>query len=76
MCHVGEELSGLNSFERVMYGDNAAAISLAYGNSSTSWRTRHLRVRSSILKEALDSNCQYPGGFWQLSQFERHRVGR
>lgn len=48
----GEELSSSNSFERVMYGDNAAAISLAYGNSSTSWRTRHLRVRSNIIKEA------------------------
>ena len=63
----GEELSNANSFEQVIYGDNAAAISLAYGNSSTSWRTRHLRVRSNILKEALDTKSSYPGGRWQLS---------
>ena len=58
--------TGENKLERVIYGDNAAAISLAYGNSNTSWRTRHLRVRSNILKEALEDNNSYPGGSWQL----------
>lgn len=48
----GEELSN-NSIERVMYGDNAAAIGLAHGTTTSSWRTRHLRIRSSLLKEAL-----------------------
>ena len=52
----GEPLTEKNTLETVIYGDNAAAISLAYGNSNTSWRPRHLRVRSNILKEALDNN--------------------
>ena len=63
----GEPLDNSNVFERVIYGDNAAAISLAYGNSATSWRTRHLRVRSNILKEALDEQGSYPGGCWKLA---------
>ena len=61
----GEELKN-NTFDRVIYGDNAAAISLAHGNSATSWRTRHLRVRSNLLREALENNSPYPGGAWKL----------
>ena len=33
----GEPLTEKNTLETVIYGDNAAAISLAYGNSNTSW---------------------------------------
>ena len=66
LCAIwGEELNS-NSFERVMYGDNAAAIGLAHGVTASSWRTRHLRIRSSILKEALQDNPDVPGGKWQL----------
>lgn len=62
----GEPLDGSNTFDRVIYGDNAAAIASAHGNSTTSWRTRHLRVRSHILREALEKNSAYPGGVWKL----------
>eukprot|EP00435_Cladocopium_sp_Y103_P058584 s1434_g20.t1 len=43
-----------------------AAIGLASGNTCASWRTRHLRIRASILKEALDADCEAPGGVWCL----------
>ena len=67
MCAMwGEKLDHANPFEKVIYGDNAAAIGLAHGNSNSSWRTRHLRVRSNILREALEENTSYPGGPWQL----------
>ena len=61
----GEELTN-NSFERVMYGDNVAAIGLAHGTTTSSWRTRHLRIRSSLLKEALDEKQAIYGGPWKL----------
>ena len=61
----GQKLES-NSFDRVIYGDNAAAISLAHGTGATSWRTRHLRVRASMLREALTEDSQYPGGLWKL----------
>ena len=67
MCAIwGEDLTSSNPFERVIYGDNVAAIGLAYGNSSSSWRTRHLRVRANILREALEDQVEFPGGKWQL----------
>ena len=56
--------SGSNAIERVMYGDNVAAIGLAHGTSSASWRMRHLRIRSSYLREALEGRA--PGGLWRL----------
>ena len=55
-----------NTFGRVIYGDNAAAIALAHGNSATSWRTRHLRVRSNLLQKTLENSSTYPGGAWKL----------
>lgn len=39
---------------RIIYGDNMAAIALARGCGQASWRTRHLRIRSQILKEAIE----------------------
>ena len=60
----GEDVTN-NSFERVMYGDNAAAVGLAHGTTS-SWRTRHLRIRLNILKEALDEKQTIYGGPWTL----------
>ena len=65
----GEQLTA-NSFERVIYGDNAAAIGLAHGNSSNSWRTRHLRVRSNILREAIEGQPSFPGGSWKLNHLK------
>ena len=55
---------GSNAIERVLYGDNVAAIGLAHGTSNASWRTRHLRIRSSYLREALEGRA--PGGMWRL----------
>ena len=48
----------------VIYGDNMAAISMAHGTGNATWRTRHLRVRSSFLKEALDGVAS--DGAWKL----------
>eukprot|EP00435_Cladocopium_sp_Y103_P068514 s1206_g31.t1 len=53
-----------HSVEKILYGDNAAAISMAHGTGTSSWRTRHLRVRASFLKEALDGVT--PDGLWKL----------
>lgn len=66
----GERLEATNPFERVIYGDNAAAIGLAHGNSNSSWRSRHLRVRAHLLREALSDQDSYPGGRWQLSHLK------
>lgn len=71
----GEPLVSENTFERIIYGDNAAAIGLAHGNSSTSWRTRHLRVRSNILREALEGHSTYPGGPWKLYHLRGTELG-
>eukprot|EP00438_Fugacium_kawagutii_P036614 Skav217824 [mRNA] locus=scaffold889:271892:280114:- [translate_table: standard] len=53
-------------FTNVLYCDNQAAISLAYGNGNASWRTRHLRIRSTVLREALQDDYQGPGHKWTL----------
>ena len=66
----GGRILNANTFERVMYGDNAAAIGLAHGVTAASWRTRHLRIRSSILKEALHESSDVPGGRWQLTHLK------
>ena len=52
------------SIEKIIYGDNSAAISMAHGTGTSSWRTRHLRVRASFLKEALDGITS--DGLWKL----------
>ena len=39
-----------NSFETVVYGDNSSALSILM-NPDGGWRTRHLRLRSSRLRE-------------------------
>lgn len=39
-----------------LWGDNAAALSLATGEGQGSWRTRHLRIRAAILRSALNQN--------------------
>ena len=64
LCAMLGEPSGTSSIERVIYGDNLAAIGLASGTGGTSWRTRHLRIRASYVKEALEG--QAPGGVWRL----------
>ena len=56
--------SGSSAIECVLYGDNVAAIGLAHGTSSSSWRTRHLKIRAAYLKEALEGRA--PGGLWRL----------
>ena len=60
---LGEPV-GTASIERVIYGGNLAAIGIASGTGGTSWRTRHLRIRASYVKEALDGTA--PGGVWRL----------
>ena len=67
LCAVfGVPLDKNNPFSRTIYGDNMAAIGLASGNTCASWRTRHLRIRAAILKEAMDEMCEVPGGVWRL----------
>ena len=62
---LGESLQN-NTLERVMYGDNAAAIGFAHGATTSSWRTRHLRIRANVLREAVDETSNTPGGKWKL----------
>ena len=66
LCTMWGEPLAANPFQRVLYGDNAAAIGLAHGTANSSWRTRHLRIRASVLREALEPASQYPGGQWAL----------
>ena len=54
--------SGSSAIERVLYGDNVAAIVLAHGTSSSSWRTRHLKIWAAYLREALEGRA--PGGLY------------
>jgi hypothetical protein len=66
LCVIwGEDIKS-NTFDRVIYGDNAAAIGLAHGVTTSSWRTRHLRIRASVLKKALSDSEVNPGGRWKL----------
>ena len=46
-----------NSFEKVVYGDNSSALSILM-NPDGGWRTRHLRLRSSCLRELLRDDPQ------------------
>lgn len=66
LCAMWGEPLDNNPFTCVIYGDNMAAIGLAHGNTCSSWRTRHLRIRASILKEAMEESCSVPGGVWRL----------
>ena len=52
------EISG-HTPEAVTYGDNMAAISIIQ-NPDGPWRTRHLRLRASVLKERLQE------GSWRI----------
>ena len=61
---IGRASEALRS--RVIYGDNLAAIGLANGTACSSWRTRHLRIRAAILKEAIEESEDSPGGQWRL----------
>lgn len=55
-----------SSMEKVLYGDNAAAIGASHGTTASSWRTRHLRIRAAVLREAIDPACAMPEGPWKL----------
>ena len=66
LCAIYGQTVEKNDFERIIYGDNLAAIGLAHGNTAASWRTRHLRIRINVMKEALDGDENFPGGIWQL----------
>ena len=57
-----KELTGVTAVMKVIYGDNIAASGLANGTTSSSWRTRHLRIRASLLKQALDYETDAAGG--------------
>jgi len=56
----GAELLGAGDLRR-QYGCD---ISMAHGTGDSTWRTSHLRARSSFLKEALDGVA--PDGVWKL----------
>ena len=64
LCAMLGEPVGTTNIERVIYGDNLAATGIASGTGGTSWRTRHLRIRASYVREALDGTA--PGGMWRL----------
>ena len=54
-CHAGYMMgvpSGSSAIERVLYGDNVAAIGLAQ-----SWRTCHLKIWAAYLREALEGRA-------------------
>ena len=57
---------GNDGFEKVIYGDNTSALSILM-NPDGGWRTRHLRLRSSCLRELLKED---PEG-WKA----RHQKG-
>eukprot|EP00438_Fugacium_kawagutii_P017886 Skav201903 [mRNA] locus=scaffold3992:11450:20578:- [translate_table: standard] len=52
--------------DRIIYGDNLSSIGIARGEAAATWRTRHLKLRSSLLREALDPESSAPGGRWSL----------
>eukprot|EP00438_Fugacium_kawagutii_P026282 Skav208236 [mRNA] locus=scaffold2601:200137:204873:+ [translate_table: standard] len=54
---------GLNN---VLYGDNEAALGLGRGVANCSWRTRHLRIRGSVLRESMHENHRGPGQGWKI----------
>ena len=64
ICAILKEPIGSPVLQRIIYGDNAAAISIAHGTGQANWRTRHLRVRASFLREAVDGTA--PEGIWRL----------
>ena len=64
ICAMLKEPTGSPTVQRIIYGDNAAAISIAHGTGQANWRTRHLRLRSAFLREAVDGTA--PGGLWRL----------
>jgi hypothetical protein len=64
LCAMLGETPGTSNIERVIYGDNVAAIGMASGTGGTLWRTRHLRIRASYVKEALEGIA--PGGGFRL----------
>ena len=47
----GEFIDGVTGIQRVIYGDNTAAISVASAPEGGAWRSRHLRLRSHFLRE-------------------------
>ena len=49
------------TFEKVLYGDNASAISILQ-NPDGPWRTRHLRLRANCLREKLRHDEEH----WKL----------
>ena len=54
---LAEVVTGEKVCQKRMYGDIMAAISLA-SNGAGNWRKRHLRIRASVLRWALE------GGEW------------
>ena len=61
-----KELTEVPVVEKVIYGDTLAAIGLASQTTAASWRTRHLRIRSSLLREALEEPGPVGSGQWKL----------
>ena len=53
LVSLAEVVTGEKVEHKRMYGDNMAAISLV-SNGAGNWRTRHLRIRASALRWALE----------------------
>lgn len=56
--------------EKILYGDNRTAIGMASGTAAGTWRTRHLRIRAAILREAASPCNQLPEGFWKIQHLK------
>lgn len=52
--------------EKIIYGDNVAAIGASHGSTAASWRTKHLRIRAAVIKDALNADTNMPEGPWKL----------
>lgn len=57
---------GSPMFTRIIYGGNMSAITLAKGCGQASWRTRRLRIRSRILRDAIEGKGA-DGATWELN---------
>ena len=62
----GVSSDDMDGFEKIIYGDNSSALSILM-NPDGGWRTRHLRLRSSCLRELLKTDPQN----WKV----RHQKG-
>ena len=78
LCYVlsGGRASTATPLIEQIYGDNAAAIGLAHGVTTSSWRTRHLRIRARVLNKRSSERFQHqPWRPLETTTSEGHRNG-